>query len=154
MPVYDNKSRILILGSFPSVKSRENEFYYGHPKNRFWKVIASVLGEDVPLSVEDKKKLLLSNNIALWDVVDSCDIILSSDCSITNVVPNDILSIVKSSCIKEIYTNGKTAYRLYEKLCYPAVKIKAVPLLSTSPANAAYSLQNLISDWSRKMKQS
>ncbi len=147
-PVFDKLSRILILGSFPSVKSREGHFFYNHPQNRFWKVLANVVECDVPQTIEQKKKLLLDNHIAVWDVIKSCDITGSSDSSIKNVVPNDINIILNESHIERIYANGTTAYKLYEKYCLKSTKKEAVKLPSTSPANAAYSLEKLIKVWS------
>ena len=118
-PLYNENSEVLILGSFPSVKSRESGFFYGHPQNRFWKVIASVCGQEIPKNIQEKKELLLSHNIAVWDVIQSCDITGSSDSSIKNVVANDISKIVSESKIEKIYTNGKKAYQLYEKYILP-----------------------------------
>ena len=114
-PVFDENSKVLILGTFPSVKSRENRFYYGHPQNRFWKVIAGLTESEVPQTIEEKKKLLLEHGIAIWDVIESCDIIGSSDSSIKNVVPADIERVVANSKIQNIYANGGTAKKLYEK---------------------------------------
>ena len=114
-PLYDKGSKVLILGSFPSVKSRENNFFYGHPQNRFWKVISAVLGEKLPESIEEKKQLLLSHNIALWDSIASCDIKGSSDASISNVVPNDLSEIFDNADIAAIFCNGKKAFELYRK---------------------------------------
>ncbi len=144
-PVYDKDSKILVLGSFPSVKSRETRFFYGHPQNRFWKVIAAVTGGEVPVSVEEKKALLLRNGIALWDVIASCDIAGSSDSSIRNVTPNDFTPILREAKIKQIFTNGSTAYKLFLKYNKDKTAIK---LPSTSPANAAASLERLIDEWS------
>lgn len=148
-PVYDGNSRILILGSLPSVKSRENNFYYGHPQNRFWRVLTEVFGDDneAILSIEQKKCFLHENHIALWDVIARCDIAGSSDSSIRNVVPNDINLILDKAPIEAIYVNGGKAYELYMKYCYPACGREAVKLPSTSPANAAWSLDRLIQVW-------
>jgi len=146
-PVYDQNSRILILGSFPSVKSRENKFFYGHPQNRFWKVLAGLLEKPVPTSVDEKKALLLSHHIAVWDVVDSCEITGSSDSSIRNVTPSDLTRITAASPIRHIYTNGGTADKLYRKYCYSMTQMTATRLPSTSPANAAWSLARLMEDW-------
>ncbi len=143
-PIFDENSEILILGSFPSVKSRETGFFYGHPQNRFWRVLAALENEETPQSIEEKKKFLLRNRIAVWDVIKSCDITGSSDSSIRNVVPNDILSILSASKIERIFTNGGTAHRLYRKY----IGNDAALLPSTSPANAAYSLDRLINEWS------
>ena len=113
--IYAPDSRILILGSFPSVKSREQMFFYGHPQNRFWRVMAALLGADVPQTVEEKRVFLLANHIALWDVIASCDIAGSSDASIRNAVPNDLTPILETASIRQIFTNGGTAHRLYRK---------------------------------------
>lgn len=146
-PVYDKNSKILILGSFPSVKSREECFFYGHPQNRFWKVLSAVLGEELPLTIQDKKAMLLENNIALWDVIKSCDIEGSADSSVKNVVANDLRVILEASDIKQIYLNGKKAEELYKKYIFPQIKQTAICLPSTSPANAAWSLERLITAW-------
>lgn len=146
-PIYDANSKILILGSFPSVKSRENQFYYGHPQNRFWKVLAYVLGADVPKTIEEKKKLLLENHIAIWDVIASCSITGSSDTSIKDVVVNDFSEILNNSQIKTIYVNGTKAYEIYCKYAEKKTGIKAIKLPSTSPANAAWSLEKLCKVW-------
>lgn len=146
-PVYDSNSRILILGSFPSVKSREQQFFYGHKQNRFWKVLAGVLGCEVPQTIEEKKTMLLSNHIAVWDVIESCEIEGSSDASIRNVVPNDLSRILETADIRKIYTNGGKAYELYCKYIYPVNGIRAYKLPSTSPANAGYSLERLKEIW-------
>lgn len=148
-PVYDACSRILILGSFPSVKSREYHFFYGHPQNRFWRVLSQVLDEPLPASVEEKKSFLLKNRIAVWDVIESCDIEGSSDSSIKNVVPNDLSRILTAAPIRQIYTNGAVSHRLYEKYCLAAIGRPAVKLPSTSPANAAYSVERLKEHWNR-----
>lgn len=146
-PLYDENSQILILGSFPSVKSREVKFFYGHPQNRFWKVVADVFDEKIPETIEDKKSLILKNHLALWDVISECEITGSSDASIKNAKANDISKILKDSSIKKIIVNGKTAERLYIKYIEPITGIKAVVMPSTSPANAAWSLDRLIEAW-------
>lgn len=147
-PVYDRNSRILILGSFPSVKSRESLFFYGHPRNRFWPLLAQLLDEPVPGSVEDKKSFLLRNRIAVWDVIASCDIEGSSDSSIRNAVPNDLRPILKTADIRAIFTNGGVSAKLYDKYCLPQTGIQAVRLPSTSPANAGFSMERLKNSWS------
>lgn len=147
-PVYDNNSRILILGTFPSVKSRENEFYYGHPQNRFWRVLAALFGCAVPQTIEQKQRLLLQNRVALWDVVHSCEIQGSSDSSIRNVTANDMDGILQSCQIQRIYANGGTAAKLYRRYILPQTGREAATLPSTSPANAAFSLDRLVSEWS------
>ncbi len=192
-PVYDSESRILILGSLPSVKSRENNFYYGHPQNRFWRVLWEIFGEtsteknevaqfcnenmevygdkaekfgDIEdglrkgkkvypidtFSIEEKKKFLHANHIALWDVIAKCDIAGSSDSSIKNVVPNDISVILKSAPIENIYANGGKAHELYMRYCYPLTGREAVKLPSTSPANASWTLDRLIKTWNNVKK--
>ena len=147
-PVWNKNSRVLILGSFPSVKSRENCFFYGHRQNRFWKVLAAVFDLPVPETIEEKKQLLLENNMALWDVIASCDITGSADSSIRNVKPNDILPIIMKSEITAVFVNGNTAAKLYEKYLFPKTKIKATVLPSTSPANARFTLEMLAEKWS------
>ena len=142
-PVYDSESRILILGSFPSVKSREISFYYGHPQNRFWKLLSLLFNEEI----KDKKTFLLKHHIALFDVIESCDIIGSSDTSIRNVKPNDLSLIINNSKIETVYLNGSKAYELYKKYCADKYDIDAIKLPSTSPANAAYSIEILYNEW-------
>ena len=151
-PVFDENSKVLILGTFPSVKSRENQFYYGHPQNRFWKVIAGLTESEVPQTIEEKKKLLLEHGIAIWDVIESCDIIGSSDSSIKNVVPADIERVVANSKIQNIYANGGTAKKLYEKYSQKKTGRESIGLPSTSPANAAYSLERLLECWQEVKK--
>ncbi len=146
-PVYDADSEILILGSFPSVKSREYGFFYGHPQNRFWKVLAQIFGEEIPVSIEEKKSLLLRNHVAVWDVIASCDITGSADSTIKNVVANDISGILGVSRITKIFVNGKKAEQLYNKYIYPQIEIEAEVLPSTSPANAAWKIDDLIEEW-------
>ena len=146
-PVYDARSKILILGSFPSVASREVGFFYGHKQNRFWKVLASLINAPLPETVAEKKALLTENGIALWDVIASCDIVGSADSSIKNAVANDISDILKCG-VSAVFTNGKTASALYRKYIYPKVGVADVCLPSTSPANAVFSLQKLIGEWS------
>lgn len=147
-PLYNENSKILILGSFPSVKSREQMFFYGHPQNRFWRVTAKVLDERVPADIEKKRDFLLSNNIALWDVIASCDIEGSADSTIKNVTANDLTPILDSADIRGIFVNGKTAYRYFKKYTEPAIGRGAVCLPSTSPANAAWSVERLVGEWS------
>ena len=146
-PIYNINSKILILGTFPSVKSRETQFYYGHPQNRFWKVIAGVFQCEIPQTNEEKKQMLFNNNIAIWDVIESCDIVGSSDSSIQNVIPNDLSIILNHSNIKKIYANGKTAAKLYEKYTESVTGKSIITLPSTSPANAAYRLEQLVETW-------
>ncbi len=146
-PVYNQDSSVLILGTFPSVKSREEAFYYGHPRNRFWKVIAAVTKAIEPIDVKEKKALLLKNHIAIWDVIASCDIVGSSDSSIKNVIPADVKKILEESNIKRIYANGGTAKKLYDKYLLESIGIEIYGLPSTSPANASYGLESLIKLW-------
>lgn len=150
-PVYNQNSRILVLGSFPSVKSREQQFYYGHPQNRFWKLMARLTGEPVPETIEEKKAFLLKQHIAVWDVVAVCDIIGSSDKSIRNVIPTDINRILRAADIKTIIANGDTAYQLYKKYCQEHTGREAVRCPSTSPANAVFSLERLAEAWKEVM---
>ena len=146
-PVFDAKCRMLILGSLPSVKSRQNDFYYGHPQNRFWRVLAAVLGEPVPRTIADKKRLLLTHHIALWDVIAECDIAGSSDSSIKNVVPAELSVILDHAPIRTIYANGAKAYDLYQKYTYPVTGRDIRKLPSTSPANAAFQMERLLGAW-------
>ncbi|MCH3998293.1 MAG: DNA-deoxyinosine glycosylase [Lachnospiraceae bacterium] len=146
-PLYDGASRTLLLGSFPSVKSRDAQFYYGHPQNRFWKVLAALYGEAVPASKEEKIRFVLGHHLALWDVIESCDICGSSDASIRNAVPTDLPPILAKTEINRIFINGKTAFRLYEKYQKDRTGMEAVCLPSTSPANAAWSLAGLVDAW-------
>lgn len=149
-PIYNKESKILILGSIPSVKSRENDFYYGHPKNRFWDLIAKIYNEKTPTKIYEKEKLILKNSLAIYDVIKSCDIQGSSDSSIKNVEINDINSIIQSSNIKKIIFNGNKAYELYQK--YEKNKFKNIVCLpSTSPANARFSFEKLYDIWSQEL---
>lgn len=146
-PVFDSASRILILGSFPSVKSREGHFFYHHPQNRFWKTLAGVLDVPAPDTIDEKKAFLLSHRIALWDVIASCSIEGSSDSSIRDVVPNDLSVILSTADIRAIFCNGKTSWNYYRKYQEAVTGIPAVSLPSTSPANAAWSLEKLKGAW-------
>lgn len=146
-PVFDTRSQVLILGSFPSVKSREQGFYYGHPRNRFWKLMAGLTGEPVPETVDQKKALLLSHGIAIWDVVMACDITGSSDSSIRNVVAADLSRILEQAPIRAVYANGTKAGSLYHKYLYPRTRREIVVLPSTSPANAAWQFERLVEAW-------
>ncbi len=148
-PYYDADSKILILGTIPSVKSREIGFYYCHPQNRFWKVLSKIYQEDVPITMEAKKELLYRHHIALWDVLASCTIEGSSDQSIRHPICNDLSMVLNHSMVEKIYTTGQKAYDLYQKYCYPKTKINAILLPSTSPANATYSLEKLVETYSK-----
>ena len=154
-PVYDKNSKILILGSLPSVKSRQQQFYYGHPQNRFWKVLSAALGESIGGSIDEKKRIMLKNHIALWDVIQSCDIIGSSDSSIKNVKENDISVILDAADIKAIFLNGAKAYELFKKYCGDIEDRNEPPAIlklpSTSPANAAWKTQQLIEAWGAEL---
>ena len=146
-PVFDNNSRILILGSFPSVKSRETGFFYGHPQNRFWKVLSYRANEELPESVEEKKAFLLRNRIAVWDVIASCTIAGSSDSSIRDAVPNDLSVILDHARISRVFCNGNTSYTLYVKYLQNKTGYTAQKLPSTSPANAAWKMEQLCEAW-------
>lgn len=152
-PVYDEKSRILILGSFPSVKSREEGFFYGHPRNRFWKILAAVCNETEPVTIEEKKQFLLKNGIALYDVIEECEIVGSSDSSIRNVIPADLNPILEVSQISAVYTNGRLAGKLYRKYQEPVTGLPCVELPSSSSANAAFSLEKLTGIWQETLPQ-
>ncbi|MDO5434788.1 MAG: DNA-deoxyinosine glycosylase [Clostridia bacterium] len=146
-PVYDADSTILILGSFPSARSREAAFYYGHPRNRFWPLLGRLLACEIPADTEGRKKLLLEKRIALWDTIEECDIIGSSDSSIRNVIPVDIARILNTADIREIYCNGNTSHALFMKYLYPVCGRVPVRLPSTSPANAAFTADRLYDEW-------
>lgn len=151
-PVYDENAKILILGSFPSVKSREQKFYYGHPQNRFWKVLAACFCAEVPVTIEEKKKFLLTHEIALWDVIEECDIVGSSDSSIRNVVPNRMEQILDVAEIRAIFANGDKAYQLFLKYCKKEGQPPLYKLPSTSPANAAWRFERLTEAWSAQIR--
>ena len=147
-PLFGPESRILILGSFPSVKSREQNFFYGHPQNRFWKVIAALFDQPVPMNIPEKKELILSHGLALWDSIASCVVTGSSDASIRDVRANDLRIILDSCPIERIYCNGRKSHEMYEKYILPELGREAVCLPSTSPANAQWSLEKLTAAWS------
>lgn len=134
-PIYNKNSKVLILGSIPSIKSREENFYYAHPKNRFWSTLSRVYNEEILNTKEDKIKFLNRHNIALFDVIKSCEITSSKDSSIKNVVPNDLTPILKNSNIKTIFTTGKKAHELYQKYIFKKTNINSILLPSTSAAN-------------------
>ena len=146
-PVYDKNSEILILGSFPSVKSREGCFFYHHPQNRFWKILALVMEQPVPETIDEKKRFLIKNHIAVWDVIASCTIEGSSDSSIKNVVPNDLSEILSAAPVRQIFCNGGTSHQYYKKYQEKTTGRTAIRLPSTSPANAAWNLERLKSEW-------
>ncbi len=146
-PFYDKNSEILILGSIPSVKSRELGFYYMHPQNRFWRILEKVYEEPLPVTIAEKKDFLKKHKIALWDVLSSCIIDASSDASIKNIKVNNIQKLIKETNVKRIYTTGKKAYDIYQKEVFPKTKMEAIYLPSSSPANATYSLEKLIKDY-------
>ena len=146
-PTYDAHSKILILGSFPSVKSREQMYFYGHPQNRFWKVVSAVFDEKTPVTVDEKREFLLRNHIAAWDVIAQCEIVGSSDSPIKNVIPNDLTEILNSADIQQIFVNGKAAEKYFNRYTKSIIGREALCLPSTSPANAAWSLDKLIDAW-------
>lgn len=146
-PVFDSYARVLILGSFPSVRSRQEGFFYGHPRNRFWQILGGVFEDDVPRSVEEKIHFLHRHHIALWDVIASCEISGSADSTIRNVIPTDLAVILSGARIESVFTNGRTAEKLYRKYQLPLTGIPSVPLPSSSPANAAWSLPRLTEAW-------
>ena len=146
-PVVDAACRVLVLGSFPSVKSREEGFFYGHPRNRFWPLVAALFGEAVPQGIPEKRALLLRHHIALWDVIARCDITGSSDNSIRDAVPVDIGQITQVCHLTRVYCNGALSGRLYGKYMQPSLGLSAQTLPSTSPANAAWSFARLVDAW-------
>ncbi len=146
-PLFDRESRVLILGSFPSVKSREQMFFYGHPQNRFWRVIARLYDAPEPTDIEQKTHLILSHHLSLWDSIRSCTIVGSSDSSVRDVTPNDLSVILDHSRVERIFCNGALSHRMYHRYIEPIIGIPAVKLPSTSPANASYSLERLVREW-------
>lgn len=150
-PLYDAHSRVLILGSFPSVKSREAAFFYAHPQNRFWRVLAALFGTDAPRTIEEKTALVLRNRIALWDVIGRCEIAGSSDASITGAVANDLRPILEAADIRAIFCNGGASYRYYQKLCEQRLGREALQLPSTSPANAQWTPEKLVEAWGARI---
>ncbi len=152
-PLYDSQSKILILGSLPSVKSREQRFFYGHPQNRYWRLMAAIFNETVPQTIEEKKALALNHHIAMWDVIYSCVIIGSGDSSIKNVVPTDLSKIIRDCDIRQVFCNGKTSGMVYHKYQEPLLGISATVLPSTSPANAAWSFERLLEAWKSEIER-
>ncbi len=150
-PIFDKNSEILILGTFPSVKSRENHFYYGNPQNRFWNVLAALTDEEEPRTIPEKQAFLLRNHIAVWDVIAECEIAGSSDSSIRNVTPNDMAVVLDHAPIRGLFANGATAYKLYTQYCFPQTEREIIKLPSTSPANAAWNLTRLTEEWGRQI---
>lgn len=146
-PVFDENSTVLILGSFPSVKSRESGFFYGHPQNRFWRVTAAVFHAAVPQTVAEKRAFLLEHRLAVWDVIAACEINGSADSSIRAAVPNDLTPILETAPVRQIFVNGKTAETYYKRYTEPKIGRTAICLPSTSPANAAWSLEKLTEAW-------
>ena len=147
-PLYDAESRVLLLGSLPSPKSREAHFFYGHPRNRFWPVLAAVLGEETPETIAEKQAMCRRHHIALWDTIASCEISGSSDSSIREAVPNDLMPILQTAPVRQIFCNGTAAYQLYCRYQQKLTGREAIRLPSTSPANAAWSADRLIQAWS------
>ena len=145
--LYSPQSEILILGSFPSVKSREQQFFYGHPQNRFWRMLACVYGEEVPATIEEKAALILRHRLALWDSVHACTITGSSDASMRDVEPNDISGLLRAAPIRTILLNGAMPARVYHRFIEPTTGIPGITCPSTSPANAAFSLADLAAAW-------
>ena len=144
-PVWNAGSRVLILGTMPSPKSREQGFYYAHPQNRFWRVMAALLGEPVPQGTQERRNFALRSGIALWDVLASCEICGAADSSIRNPVPNDIAALLAKTDIQAVFTTGAAAFRLYQKMCLPQTHLPAAALPSTSPANCRMSFETLCS---------
>ncbi len=152
-PVVDEGCRVLVLGSFPSVKSRANAFYYGHPQNRFWRMMAAVLGEPTPQSIGEKRGMLLRHGIALWDVIASCEIVGSADASVKDVAPVDIARVTDMAHIDRVICNGALAGKLYQRHLQDRMGVEAVVAPSTSPANAAWSLERLVAAWRKLLME-
>ena len=146
-PLWDEHSQILILGSFPSVRSREIGFYYGHPQNHFWKLMSILYQDDMPYSVAERKSFALKHGFALWDAIKSCTITGSSDSSIREAVPNDIAFLLRNSSIQRVFCNGCEAFKLYERYCAPECGMRVTLLPSTRAANAAWSIEKLAESW-------
>ena len=146
-PIYDKASTILILGSFPSVKTREYGFFYGHPANRFWPLMAALFQESLSTRIEDRRDFLLRHRIALYDTILQCDIAGSRDASIQNIIPTDLTEIFRAAHIRQVYCNGTTAYRYYQQYHAALSGIEGIRLPSTSPANARYSMAALLDEW-------
>ena len=142
-PIYNAESRILILGSFPSVVSRAQEFYYGHPRNRFWPLLAALLKVQEPHTIEEKKRMLLQHHIALYDAVTACTLAGSADASIQSIVPADVSGILQEAPIQAVFANGTKAY----EVCIKQIGISAIKLPSTSPANARFRFEDLLAAW-------
>ena len=147
-PIYNSESRILILGSFPSTASRMQEFYYGHPRNRFWPLLTALLGEAVPHSIQEKKQMLLHHHIALYDAVTSCTLTGSADASIQSIIPADLSNIFKEAHIQAVFANGTKAY----EVCIKQIGISAVKLPSTSPANARFGFEDILEAWKQLLE--
>ncbi len=147
-PVWSGRSRALILGTWPSPKSFETGFYYGHPQNRFWPLLARLAGRETPPDVAGRRALILDCGLALWDTIEQCDIVGASDASIRNVVPRDIAGLLKKAPIEAVFCNGAKSYELYMRWQYPHTHLPARRMPSTSPANAAWSLDRLEQAWS------
>ena len=150
-PLYNEDSGILILGSIPSPASREVGFYYGHPRHRFWQMLADLYGMPLPESIEEKRALVLSHGLALWDVIEECDIIGASDSSVKNAVPTDIPSLLGKTQIRTILCNGALSKKIYDQYQLPRTGIPAQKMPSTSPANAAWSLERLKEEWGESL---
>lgn len=152
-PIYSKDSKILILGSFPSVKSRQQNFYYAHPQNRFWKLIAKIYKANIPNNIEEKKKLILNNNLAIWDVIKSCEIEGSADSSIQNIEVSDINELINKTDITKVVFNGNKAAESYFKYNKRIENIEYITLPSISPANAQYSFERLYNIWKKEITQ-
>ncbi|MBR0456197.1 MAG: DNA-deoxyinosine glycosylase [Firmicutes bacterium] len=151
-PLYNADSRILILGSIPSPASREVGFYYGHPRNRFWPMLAELFAVPLPESIEEKKALVLSHGLALWDAIEECDIIGASDSSVKNVVPTVIPTLLAETKVERILCNGALSKKIYDKYQLEGTGISAQQMPSTSPANAAWSLERLVEEWGKALR--
>ena len=156
-PIFNKNSKILILGSFPSVISRKFGFYYTNPQNRFWRVLAGILNIAVPESIDEKIKFLLSHHIAIYDAAISCEIEGSSDAKMSKIVPANLKPIFEEAKIRQVYANGGKAYEICKKYLedeiIKATKNEVIKLPLTSPANAKFSLEKLAKEWSMIIRE-
>ena len=150
-PVFDSRSHVLLLGTMPSPASRDQGFYYGHPQNRFWRVLTAIFDEPAPRTIEEKRDMLLRHHVALWDVLASCEIEGASDASIRDAQPNDLARIFDAADIRAVFATGAKAGELYRKLVEPTLGVPCATLPSTSPANAKMKLADLVDTYGKAL---